>query len=92
MTPEKEGKLFTLVEGLGTEMLACRTDIKSILAFQAKTEERLAGGVRHFERLDSKMGEFNDALIKKANSKVVYSCVALGFTVLGILITVLKIW
>jgi hypothetical protein len=92
MTQEKEGRLFTLVEGLGAEMLACRGDIKEILAFQAKTEERLAQGVRHFTETDDKLKEFDSAIRKKANSRVVYSAIGLGFTVLGILITVLKLW
>jgi len=92
MTQQQEGKLLRQVEDIGILMLETRGDIKGILSFQSKTEERLEGGVRHFDRIDLKLKEQETVILKKANSKVVYSAIGLGFTVLGILITVLKLW
>jgi hypothetical protein len=92
MTQQQEGKLLKQVEDIGIMILEQRGDIKGILSFQAKTEERLAGGVRHFDRIDNVLREQETMIRKKANSRVVYSAVGLGFTVLCVLITVLKLW
>jgi predicted nuclease with TOPRIM domain len=90
MTEKDEGKLIATLETIAGTLSEVKGDVKGILRCQAKTEERLSHGVGHFSRVDGKLDEHDKAINKMPSGKVVYTVLGLGFTILGLLVAVLR--
>ncbi|MEO0205864.1 MAG: hypothetical protein ABIL22_04220 [candidate division WOR-3 bacterium] len=92
MTPEQEGRLLELVNQIMLSLKETQQDVKNILSFQAKTEERLRYGTDHFDEIDCRLKEHDILLSKVPTGKSIYSVIGIGFTVLALLITIYKFW
>lgn len=92
MTDQESGKLIATVEQIASMLKETRDDVKDIVKCQSKTEERLSHGAGHFAKLDEKVNQHEVVLQSKADSKTVFTCIGLGFTILCALIVIFKFW
>jgi hypothetical protein len=84
------GKLIESVSQLVITTQETRTDVKELVKYQVRTEERLSTGAKHFETLDKKVDGHEKELAAMPSGKLVYLLITLGFGILGALITVYK--
>lgn len=90
MTPQEEGKLIATVGQVAETLNEVRGDVKGILKVQAGTEERLSHGAGHFTKIDQTLKEHETEISTMPNGRTVYAALTIGFTILGLLITVYK--
>ena len=90
MTDQESGKLIATVEQIAEMLRETRSDVKTVMSTQAKTEERLRHGADHFAKADKKLEEHDVAINKMPSGKIVYSILSLGFVALGVLIAILR--
>jgi hypothetical protein len=90
MTEKDEGALLATIGNMSTLLKEQRDDMRVVRDCMTKTEERLAHGVGHFQKIDKKIDDHEQAIARMPTGKAVYTILGLGFTILGLIVAFVK--
>ena len=86
---EHIGETNATLKAMSKTLEGVSASIQCFTKFQARTEQRLNNGVKHFEKVDTTLEEHDDKISGLPRGPVVYAIITIGFIVVGILVTII---
>jgi hypothetical protein len=87
------GRILQKLDTMHMDLTAVKEKTEELGKFQARTDERLAGGARHFEALDARIkAQEARACPKTPKPVTTYWLICSGFGFIGLLMSLFKFY